>query len=307
MRFSVLIVTRCRPESLQNTLESLASCDPQPFELIVVDGDEHRSAEPAIERLRASTDVPAVLYSVSSPGLSVQRNRGVELASGDVVVFLDDDVEPTRDLFGILASAYEDPSVIGATGKVVEREDRRFGQRAASIRRILFPGGPDGSMTSFGYPRRMVDTERERDVEWMQGCFMSARADLLQRVSHDEQIAGHLEGEDEDFSYRLSREGRIVYLPKAVLHHKQLGFRSSRAQEREFNRNIVIVRAYLFRKNFRRTVATRVQFALLIGVLAAHRVLNREWAGAKGLLDGAAYVWRNRHDDLLEPRDAASL
>jgi GT2 family glycosyltransferase len=294
VRFSVLVVTRGRPELLRETLESVLACDPPPHEVIVVDGDGNRSADRVVAGLQGGGCSPEVRYLPSEPGLSVQRNRGVEIASGDVVVFLDDDVALDPGLFGALADAYRDPAVAGATGRVVEADRRRFGGRASPLRRLLFPGGPQGTMTRFGYPRRILDPEREHDVEWMQGCFMSTRTGLARHVPHDELISAEFEGEDEDFSYRLSRLGRVRYVPRAVLHHKQVGFRSSRRREREFNRDIVLARTYLFRKNFRPTLVTRIQFAGLIGILVIHRAINREWAGVLGVLEGAALAWRAR-------------
>ncbi len=297
VEFSVLIVTKDRPEFLADTLDAILACRPSPGELIVVDGDAGRSAEPAVEERRGlAADAGTELrYLVSDPGLGVQRNRGLEVATGDVVVFLDDDVAPAPGFFDALARPYADPAVIGATGRVVEPDSGRIGAPASRVRRILFPGGEQGSMTAFGYPRRIVDPDRPGDVEWMQGCFMSARIDQARAVPHDELITARFEGEDEDFSYRLSQRGRLRYEPTAVLDHKQLGFRESSAErQRAFNRDIVLVRTYLFRKNFRRTPLNRVRFAGLIGVLLAHRLLNREWAGARGVAEGAWEAARTR-------------
>ncbi len=49
---------------------------------------------------------------------------------------------------------------------------------------------------------------------------------------------------------------------------------------------MVLNRAYLYRKNFPATVSGHVGFARLMLLLFGHRVLNREWQGVRGLLDG---------------------
>lgn len=290
--FTVLIVTKSRPGPLGSTLQSIAACDPGPLEVIVVDGDERGSAGPVVEQA-ASTGLPA-RHLLSPPSLSVQRNTGVEVARGEIVVFLDDDVELDEGLFAALERPYGDPSVVGATGRVIEPEGRRFGGKRSGLRRLLFPGGRQGTMTGFGYPRRILDPDEPGDIEWMQGCFMSARTEIARGVPHDELISARYEGEDEDFSYRLSRLGRLRYEPGAVIEHLQLGFGASTARQREFNRDIVLVRTYLFRKNFTRSPLNRVRFALLVAMLFGHRLLNREWAGARGVLDGAARAVRTR-------------
>jgi len=290
MRLSAIIATKGRPDDLAGTLESLARCDPAPAEVVVVDGDAERSAEPVVEAAREHAAAP--LHYVASPaGLTPQRNRGVREAQGDVVVFLDDDVDVDPRLFAVLGDAYRDPAVVGATGHVIEGGERRFGNKRSAARRLLF-GGEEGTMTRFGYPRRLQDLHSERDVEFMQGCLMSARRETVEQVGFDERLPGYALAEDEDFSYRLSRVGRVRYLPDAVVDHKNTGFRSTGT--RRFNRDVVVNRTYLFRKNFRRTPLARLQFAGLIAVLVAHRALNREWDGVRGLVEGSLQAWRSR-------------
>ena len=286
-RFSVVIATKGRPHDLRETLRSVAALDPSPHEVIVVDGDEGRSAEAVV----AGGEGTAPVYLPSPPGLTLQRNRGVDRATGDVVVFLDDDVGVEPRLLAVLDEAYRDPSVVGATGMVIEGAPRRFGNKRSAARTLLF-GGREGTMTRFGYPRRLQETGTERDVEFMQGCLMSVRREAAARLRFDERLTGYALAEDEDFSYRLSRTGRVRYLPRAVVHHKNTGMKSSAI--RRFNRDVVVNRAYLFRKNFRVTPLACVQFAGLVLVLMAHRVLNREWAGVRGLIDGSVEAWRTR-------------
>lgn len=293
MKLSAAIATKGRPDVLRETLESLARCRPQPHELIVVDGDEAGSAEPVVQEMAAADGIAPLHYLSSAPGLTRQRNRALERAEGDVVVFVDDDVEADPRLFERLERAYRDPAVVGVTGKVIESSGRRFGNKRSLVRRLMAGRAPEGTMSSFGYPRRLQDVDSERDIEFMQGCLMSARREHAVRLGFDEELPGYGLAEDEDFSYRLSRVGRIRYLPDAVVVHKNQGFRSS--QLREFNKTVVVNRTYLFRKNFPdRTLLDRLKFAGLILVLAAHRVVNREWSGVRGLAEGAAAAWRTR-------------
>ena len=281
-----MIATRGRPERLARTLDSLARCDPLPAELIVVDGDPGGSAGPVLAG--RSIGVPAA-HLASPPGLTRQRNAGVDAAGGDVIVFADDDVDFDPPLFARLAEAYADPSVAGATVRVIEDEPRRVGGARSRLRRLL--GGREGTMTRYGYPRRIVDPRITRDVEFMAGCLMSARRELAARLRFDEALPGYGLAEDEDFGYRLSRIGRVRYLPTThVVHH---GGGVQAVATAAFNRRLVVNRAYLFRKNFAATPVARAQFALMLALLLAHRAVNREWAGARGLLQGACDAWRS--------------
>jgi glycosyltransferase involved in cell wall biosynthesis/GT2 family glycosyltransferase len=292
VRFSVVIATKGRPDALRETLRSLGRCEPEPDELIVVDGDPEGSAGAPVRELDQCHDGPPARYVASEPGLTRQRNLGTSAATGDVIVFLDDDVEVSPGLFAALARAYRERDVVGATGFVVERSGRRLGDKASRLRRLLLGRRGEGTMTRFGYPRRLPESSAERDVEFMQGCLMSARRELVERVRFDERLTGYGLAEDEDFSYRLSRLGRIRYLPDATVVHKNTGFRT--ADQRSFNRTVVVNRAYLFRKNFERTPLARAQFAIFVLFLLAHRALNREWRGIVGIGEGALQAWKER-------------
>jgi GT2 family glycosyltransferase len=288
-RFSVVIATLGRPDVLRETLATIARCDPPPAEVIVVDGDAAGSAEDVAAAARAR-------YARARTGLTAQRNAGLDLATGDVVVFLDDDTDVGPGLLAALGRAYRDDGVAGVTGRVVDRDLRRFGNMRSRWRRLLPGGGREGSLTRFGYPRRVQDETRELDVEYMLGGLMTARRELAARVRFDERLTGYGLLEDEDFSYRLSRVGRLRFVPDAVVVHRNVDAarKVSPARTREFNRTVVVNRAYLFRKNFRRTPLTRLEFGLLVVVLGVHRAANGEWAGVRGLFEGSVEAWRQR-------------
>jgi GT2 family glycosyltransferase len=292
VRFSVVIPTMGRPAPLRRTLESLRETDPFPDEAFVIDAAADASARATV--LDFQDGLVPVRYLHTEPSLTKQRNIGIDEAAGDVIVFLDDDVQLPRDLFAKLARTFADPTVVGATGWVKESRPDRAGGPESFVRR-LFVGGSRrnaGRFTRYGYPRYIVVADTLRDVEFMPGCFMSARRDVAAEVRFDEQLGAYALAEDEDFSYRLSRHGRVVYMPDVVIEHEKLGFRSF--DSREFGRLVVKNRAYLFRKNFPQTRLARLQFNLLLLKLVGHRAVNREWSGALGILEGMAKLLRGR-------------
>ena len=288
----MVIPTLRREAPLQRTLGSVLSRDPLPKEVVVVDGDPEGSAREVVEEAADRADIP-VRYITSLPGLTRQRNRGAAEVTGEVILFLDDDIILLDDdFFSLIADAYGDDAIVGVTGKVIEAGTRRFGGKVSPVRRLLPGGGREGTFTRFGYPRRVQHEQVPMDVEFMQGCLMSARRSLVEELRFDEDLPGYGLAEDEDFSYRLSRKGRIRYEPSIVLRHENTGFTSH--DQRAFGRLVATNRTYLFRKNFDRTPLARLQFGMLIFILVGHRLLNREWAGARGLVEGAADAWRAR-------------
>lgn len=287
--FTVIVPSLRRPEVLRTTLESILSCDPLPLEIIVVDGDEeHASSRPVVE----SFDHSLLRYVNTAPGLPYQRNQAIDLALGNVIVFFDDDVKVEPRTFEALAASFEDPSVLGVTGRVIEREHRKVFGKHSPLRKLVPGSGTEGSFTRYGYPRRLVDRDTKRDIHFMHGSCMAVRTEVARSVRFDEKLRGYALGEDEDFSFRVSRHGRIVYDPNVIVHHAKVGATGSDA--RRFGRQVVVNRHYLFHKNFPTGIFARLQFGLLIAMLILHRLLNREWSGALGLLDGVAAIWKNK-------------
>ena len=115
---SVVIPTFNRKDSLQKTLDGLArqTYPAAQFEAVVVsDG----STDGTDDFLTAYAEgAPYCLRPVFQPngGPARARNHGIRTAEGEVVVFLDDDVEPTPDFLAVHAARHEtsdDTVVIG--------------------------------------------------------------------------------------------------------------------------------------------------------------------------------------------------
>lgn len=292
MRFSLLIVTKERTEALADALECAAKGLPADGEVVVVDGDSKRSAEPVTKELRARYPDVRVRYVPSDPGAAHQRNVALDAATGDVLVWVDDDCTFEAGLFEALEEVYRDPEVVGATGKIGGPLRPRLGNDPHSrMRRIVLGGGRQGSMSSFGFRRPIVDVDDAHDVEFMPGPLMSARRAVAAQVRFDERLTGYSLVEDDDFSYRLSRHGRIRYEPAATVYHHE--YRWGQRDQRKMDHLQIVNRTYLFRKNFPQTIRARVGFAALMLMFCTHRVINREWAGLRGLLAGMAEARRS--------------
>jgi GT2 family glycosyltransferase len=294
VRFSVVIPTIGRPELIARIVTNVCNCRPAPHEIVVVDGDPAGSAQQAVVGAVAllperTTHVECIQSEV---GASRQRNVGIAASTGDVVVFLDDDVVVPNDLFAKLAYEYQDTFVVGVTGRIVEPQAHRIGAPGSVLWRLLFAGVPQGRFTRFGFPNYVHSVSEPRDVEFMIGCFMSGRRDAAASVLFDESFRGYSIVEDEDFSCRLARVGRLRYVPSIIVEHRKTGFGSH--DRRAFNRLIIVNRNYLFRKNFSQTPRARAEFVVFTMSLLGHRLVNREFSGVRGLIEGLAAIRRSR-------------
>lgn len=90
MHLSVIIPTKDRPKLLRQAVSSaLAALDGLMGEVVVVDDHGTRSAADSLTRL--GTCRVRVVQNCTHPGPGASRNLGVRAASGEIVLFLDDD------------------------------------------------------------------------------------------------------------------------------------------------------------------------------------------------------------------------
>ena len=114
---SVVICTRNRPDSVRTTLVSILSCryPTERLEVIVVDNASEADAAVGIAAAELDGDVAVRVVREPEPGLSNARNRGLDEASGEIVVFADDDVEVDRDWLATLVGPFARGARVGAT------------------------------------------------------------------------------------------------------------------------------------------------------------------------------------------------
>ncbi|AGX88344.1 glycosyltransferase [Candidatus Symbiobacter mobilis] len=111
---SVVINTFNRADYLPNAIYSIASQSYPNVELIVVNGPSTDATETELDRMEAQ-GIHFQRFSCPSRNLSESRNIGIANASGDVVLFIDDDAVAHRDWVTRIMRHYADPDV-GAVG-----------------------------------------------------------------------------------------------------------------------------------------------------------------------------------------------
>ncbi len=159
MPASIVIPTRERPRYLAVALASIA---PQAraagAEVIVV--DDGMLAANAELAARAG----ARYVALGEPrGLNAARNAGVDAAHGELVAFVDDDVEVRAGwLDALLAGARANPAADAFTGPIIARFEGR-----AAMRRTCGREGPPITHMDLG--------ERDQDVRRAWGANMAIR------------------------------------------------------------------------------------------------------------------------------------
>lgn len=111
---SIITATWNCAKTLPDCLESIARQDYSLREHIIVDG---ASTDGTISVVNQHIDQVAVFKSEQDKGIYDALNKGINLATGDVVGFLHaDDIYASGDVLSKIAKAFEDPSVCAVFG-----------------------------------------------------------------------------------------------------------------------------------------------------------------------------------------------
>ncbi|MEH2320810.1 hormogonium polysaccharide biosynthesis glycosyltransferase HpsN [Nostoc sp.] len=217
---SVVIPTYGREEPLRDSILDILKQDYPNFEVLVV--DQTLKHQPEIkayleEMAEAGTIKWLCLDWASLPGA---RNYAVRRSSGEIILFIDDDVQLTPGLLAAHAKNYlQNPEVGAVAGRVFDR--MKLGDSGGDLEiEYLPPQAMDPGIA--WYYIDLVHTIKPQQVLTARGCNMSFRREIFTKygLRFDERFGGSAVREESDFCLRLRQTGyKIWYDPEAHLVH----------------------------------------------------------------------------------------
>lgn len=278
---SVIICTRNRLQDVLTFLPTLTTQTEPATELIFVDSStEPLETVPVFQELFNSQNFPEtrLVYVHTQPGLTFQRNRGIQQATGDIVFFFDDDVTLEKDYLEVMRQTYERNSdFAGGMGTVTNLKPYSFNlYRLFRIIFLLDRNHASGNFTLSGMPTHTYGNSDFSCTQVLGGCCMSFRSWALEKQKFDEKLRFYGYMEDCDISKRLSDNFQLFYQPAARLAHHESPLNRDKLKN---NRAMFIANySYLFFKNFYPQARWKILFyywtvlgLLLEGVLRLDR------------------------------------
>ena len=224
---SVIIPTYQREETLRDTIKNVLEQQYPQFEILVIDQTQNHEPETA-KYLKNLADADKIhWFKVDWASLPGARNYGVRRAKGEIVLFIDDDIQLPTGYLQAHGKNYQKDREIGAVaGRVFDR---------MKLADYAHKSNQDNSTYSIDYlpPEAMdpgiawyhidlVHTTKPQRVISARGCNMSFRRDVFTkyRIWFDERFRGSAVREESDFCLRLRQTGyQIWYDPEANLVH----------------------------------------------------------------------------------------
>jgi GT2 family glycosyltransferase len=243
-------------------VDSLVAAAGENDEVIVVD---NASSDGSLEELRARSDIK--LVSLPENTFIFGLNRGLEIAQGRFVAFLNNDIVVEPDFVDRCIDRFADGDDVFAV-----------------CPRILEITGEDqGSRTSGEWHRGLIFYRPLPHSDIPTDCFFAVggqsffRKEMLDEIGSIDPLLWPMYHEDIELSYRAWKRGwRVRYAPDAVAHHRG-GHSSKRAfsdsQLRSFVRQNEFLTVW---KNVTDAPLIAQHIVLIVPRLVA-AAINRDW------------------------------
>lgn len=134
---------------------------------------------------------------------SKARNIGVNHATGELIVFLDADCIVSSDWIEKLTAPFEDPSIV-AVGGGVTFSDSNYWTLSDNLSMFY----------SF------LSTSKQRFVKQLPSLNLAIRKDLFLQAGGFDESYPRPSGEDFALTLKLSKLGKLLFLPNAWIYHK---------------------------------------------------------------------------------------
>lgn len=227
---TIVIATFNRPSSLNKLVTELIKSKPQPHQIVIVDSSPTVNIE--IQRYESVVYVHSLRQNQP-----YQRYLGYHVSDGDIVVYLDDDMEVLdKEWLKYIAEQFADASVVGVAINFKNDNDflqyqlpksklRKFNQ-SSKLKQFI--------KTLSGYPQpvpgcfwlcgiRGHQPKGGGKTQWVSGGAFAVRKNVLYKnfnfkmLNLFERKIGM--GEDAILGFTLAQHGEVIYMPKEYFYH----------------------------------------------------------------------------------------
>jgi GT2 family glycosyltransferase len=185
-------------------------------ELIIADDGSCDRTDSIIKDFMRNTDLIKYIKLPDRLGVAAARNAGIKEASGEYILFGEDDILFCDDYSAQLLKCINHNGASLISGRIIYMNKGE--DTAQALKRADSYTGPlvDGRLLFlYAWKKLSQDTE----MPFTQGCFM-ARREVFQGCKFDENYGGNGWREETDFQVEAAKLGHKIYLcPHTVCFH----------------------------------------------------------------------------------------
>jgi len=269
-RFSIIVPTYNREKDLKDLLFSISQQTRLPLEIVIVDDSENFRTRDLVEQFRQVFSEKEVvlkyLHNLTRSSLTAARNLGLTHATGEIILFVDDDVVLEKEYIEEILKVYQThPNANGVQGYITNtpKHETLFLRLRNHLRGIFFLYSLEKSRCRVlpsaqnTYPYQLDKVIR---CQWLHGCNQSYKYDAIKNSKFDENLKRYALMEDVEFSYRLFKKcpNTLYITPCARIFHKWS--KTSRQSIEPLIYTETINRVYFFYKHIRQSSVNKLIF-----------------------------------------------
>jgi glycosyltransferase involved in cell wall biosynthesis len=216
MKISVVVCTYSmdRYDDFTEAVESVLAQTYEPVEVVLVVDGNSAVYDRVVDRFGDRDDV-MTYCNEENQGISYSRTKGAELASGDVVAFIDDDAVADPDWIERLVEGYEEHDAIAVGGRMVGEW---------LVGRPSFLPAEFNWLVGITYPGFAADGEEvrntfESNLSFRRNAFLDLGG-FDPDLGPDAESYSHSEGAEIGTRLRQEYDRGVVYISNAVVAHK---------------------------------------------------------------------------------------
>lgn len=212
-KVSVIVVTRNRKEEVVACLKSVFFQTYKPSEVIVIDNASEDGSVAVIQKKFKS--VKTIKSKINTGGAG-GRNLGIKKATGEFLLFMDDDAAADKNMIKELVAVMDSDRKIGIVQPKIYLKDKKNVIQGVGHGINLLTGRVYG----IGVGEKDVG-QYDRNIEIpMAGCTWMVKKEVFDRIGeYDEDY--FIPYEDSDFSFRSTKAGyKTIYVWKARVWHR---------------------------------------------------------------------------------------
>ena len=280
-------------DDLVKTLRSINRQQCVPDEVIIVDAS---AIEVDVVGVAECDELRLRYFHTSEGGLTKQRNIGIDKASGDIVIYLDDDVDLTPNCIGHFIEAFEKQptDTVAVCGRVLNvkpelksKKQHLFYLLDKLVQKIfLMPEEADRGYFKLSTASVRPHLSDEGGfTQVLSGGCCGYRREVFELLRFDEHFSTYAYAEDVEFSRRISNAGfKIYYEPKASLFHYPSGI--ARISRSAGAKMLVANMFYIYRVGFPAGPVRLLALFWCFAGFGLSAVLHRDVEAFKGLSGG---------------------
>jgi glucosyl-dolichyl phosphate glucuronosyltransferase len=255
INLSIIIPTYNRAQDLGECLDSIRGQTRKPQEIIIVDDSDNEDTfnlvTSRIEDFKNKKMTLKFIKNEKERSSAIARNQGLTVASGNIILFLDDDVILHNDYIEHILELYERiDNCLGVQGHIILKD--KLNKFQNFLNRSIFYNYAEKNAcrvlpsTCITYPYIL---DKIISCSWLAGSNQSYRRYVLDEFKFDENFKRYSWREDVDLSYRIHKKYKesLYITPYSKVIHKSSN--KARMPERSLTYMKEVYSLYVFFKD----------------------------------------------------------